>query len=106
MNKLLDQEEIMWRQRSWIQRINEGDKNTKFFHRIANDRRCLNYINSIKMNEIDIKDQSMLNNIFIIHYMEIFARCNGRIQANCSFLYPTQDPSSGESDARFTEEEV
>lgn len=37
--KVIDQEEIYWRQRSRTQWLKEGDSNTSYFHRIANGRR-------------------------------------------------------------------
>ena len=55
-------EEISWRQKSRETWLKEGDRNTGFFHRMANAHRRRNCLNSISINgrklvkEADIKD--------------------------------------------------
>ena len=44
INLLLDKEATMWRQRAKILWLKDGDKNTKFFHSKASQRRRRNYI--------------------------------------------------------------
>ena len=44
INLLLDKEATMWRQRSKIMWLKDGDKNTKKFHNKASQRRRRNYI--------------------------------------------------------------
>ena len=44
INLLLDKEATMWRQRSIILWLKDGDKNTRFFHSKASQRRRRNYI--------------------------------------------------------------
>ena len=39
INDLLDSEEIIWRQRSKVHWYRDGDRNTKFFHARASERR-------------------------------------------------------------------
>ncbi|XP_074347588.1 uncharacterized protein LOC141686452 [Apium graveolens] len=45
---ILDQKEILWRQRSKQFWLNAGDKNTKYFHATCNKRRRLNQIVKLK----------------------------------------------------------
>ena len=47
MVELLDQEEVMWRQRSRIQWLAAGDKNTRFFHLRASQRRKRNKVSEL-----------------------------------------------------------
>ena len=47
INELLDNEEIMWHQILKVQWLGLGDRNTKYFHTKASDRRRRNTINNI-----------------------------------------------------------
>lgn len=52
MNELLEREEIMWYQRSRVQWLKEGNRNTKVFHNKANQRRRKNAIEKLKDEQI------------------------------------------------------
>ncbi|OMO86337.1 reverse transcriptase [Corchorus capsularis] len=47
-NDLYDREEIMWRQRSKVSWLREGDRNSRFFHSVVNTRKAKNNIASIQ----------------------------------------------------------
>lgn len=44
--------------------MDEGDKNIKKIHNVANGRKCSNSINSIIFNHIVIYDQKELHDVF------------------------------------------
>ena len=48
LEEVLAQEEIMWLQRSRCSWYNEGDKNTRYFHYMANSRKKRNRIEALK----------------------------------------------------------
>ncbi|XP_057802915.1 uncharacterized protein LOC131018208 [Salvia miltiorrhiza] len=63
LDKLLKKEEIMWKQRSRADWLNEGDCNSGFFHKVAEGRKKRNYIREIhkldgtstrKLEEMDV----------------------------------------------------
>ena len=45
-------EEISWRQKSRVLCVREGDRNTKFFHCVANSHRRVNSIDRLIMNGV------------------------------------------------------
>ncbi|XP_030958820.1 uncharacterized protein LOC115980738 [Quercus lobata] len=47
INNLLDEEEMWWQQRSRVQWLGERDRNTKYFHHRASERRKKNTISGI-----------------------------------------------------------
>ena len=62
MDELLYKEEILWKQRSWIDKIKWGDRNTKFFRSKATWRAKKNNISSLRRN-----DGSVTENVAEIH---------------------------------------
>lgn len=50
LNEVLDQEELLWKQKSRLQWTMEGDRNTKFFHVSTLVRRHRNRVDALKIN--------------------------------------------------------
>ena len=65
------QEEISWRQKSRIRWLKEGDKCTKFFHRIANSNRRTNSIESLSVNGSITSNQIAIKNHVVQHYESV-----------------------------------
>ena len=73
------QEEISWRQQSRIHWLKEGDKCTKFFHRIANSNRRGNSIESLSFNGSPFSNQDMIRDHAVQFYESLFfEQCNWR----------------------------
>jgi hypothetical protein len=54
--ELYEREEVMWRQRSRIQWLAEGDKNTRFFHLRSSKRKKKNQISRLKKSDGDMTE--------------------------------------------------
>jgi len=61
--------DIFWRQRAKQQWMQQGDRNTKFFHRVANNKRKFNAIRNIKVNGQVFGDVVSMKNA-IVHFYE------------------------------------
>jgi hypothetical protein len=66
-------EEIMWKQRSRIQWLAAGDKNTRFFHLRASRRRKKNKINQLKKeNGVVTEDVMEMSRMVTSFYKELY----------------------------------
>ena len=61
-------EEISWRQKSRALYVNEGDNNTRFFHRLANSHRNANYIKKIKVDGVLYEDEAEVRSQLVLFY--------------------------------------
>ncbi|GJT41193.1 reverse transcriptase [Tanacetum coccineum] len=74
LKELYAREEIMWRQRSRIQWLKEGDKNTHFFHARASSRRNQN--NLLKLQNDDgtwVEDSAGICDMVSSYFQKLFA---------------------------------
>jgi hypothetical protein len=67
------QEEINWRQKSRVLWLKEGDKCTKFFHRVANSNRRSNSIESLSINGSTSSYQQVIRDHVTQFYKSLFA---------------------------------
>ncbi|KAK2419793.1 hypothetical protein QL285_030613 [Trifolium repens] len=73
LDNLLESEEMWWSQRSRVQWLQHGDKNTKFFHQKATHRRKRNQIDCIQDNQgTTFTEEENIENILINHFRELF----------------------------------
>lgn len=65
-------EEISWRQKSRVLWLKEGDKCTKFFHRVANSNKRYNSIESLSVNGSVSSDQPTIRTSVVQYYESLF----------------------------------
>ena len=74
---LLAKEERVWKQRSRVEWLREGDQNTRYFHSKATQRRCQNYVYRLKNNSgMWTSTQDQVPPIFIDYYQSLFTTVN------------------------------
>ena len=77
VNVLTEKEEIFWRQRSRVSWLAEGDRNTKFYHACASQRRRTNQIKGLRdENDVMQSDQLMISNIAMEYFHQLFNSSN------------------------------
>ena len=73
---LLDREAKMWAQRSKVQWLRDGDKNTRFFHSKATQRRRRNYIKGLyDENGQWCTHPSRVTDTVVQFYQKLFTSC-------------------------------
>ncbi|KAL9667325.1 hypothetical protein QQ045_001677 [Rhodiola kirilowii] len=73
LDQWLLREEVLWLQRSQISWLKFGDRNTKFLHACANQRRKKNWINELRDNRGNrFSDKNKLTSMATDYFNEIF----------------------------------
>lgn len=65
-------EEVYWRQRSKISWLKEGNRNTKFFHKVTSHNKSLNVIYGLMINGIWTQNKSEIRNEVESYYVNLF----------------------------------
>jgi hypothetical protein len=72
LEKVILMDEISWRQKSRALWLKEGDKNSSFFHRIANSNQNANTIGHLSINGIASTDQDEIRNHIAQFYEQLY----------------------------------
>ena len=77
LNRLCEKEEQMWHQRSRLQWIKCGDRNTQFFHGTATQRKQTNFIKGLRDSEGRWQsEEDTYTKIFVDYYADLFTTSN------------------------------
>ena len=107
LERIILMDEICWRQKSRALWLKEGDRNTKYFHRIANSHRRKNSIGSIIVDGETITDPAEINGKIVDFYSTLFTESGPRRPTLDDLTVSTIDESDVVClDRAFTEEEV
>lgn len=75
LDELLRQEEIMWKQKSRVTWLREGDRSTKFFHTSTVVRRWRNWIGGIKdENGALVTERAEIGQVFMTNFTNIYRK--------------------------------
>ena len=73
INELLDEEEIRWNQRSTVDWLKLGDRNTQYFHHMASQRKRKNEIKGLWDKNVKwCENMGEIANIATDYFSEIF----------------------------------
>ncbi|XP_059439185.1 uncharacterized protein LOC132171798 [Corylus avellana] len=80
----MEQEEVHWQQRSRVEWLRNGDKNTKFFHASANQRRNSNKIRLVHDMEGNPREsQEDIGKAFVEYFTTLFSTGQPRRMEEC-----------------------
>jgi hypothetical protein len=80
IEKLLEQEEIKWKQRSRANWLHHGDRNTSYFHSYATARKRRNTIKKLKDATRDFVEGNDLNPVILNYFSNMFSTENNIVQ--------------------------
>ncbi|XP_048491371.1 uncharacterized protein LOC125492703 [Beta vulgaris subsp. vulgaris] len=103
----MKRKEVYWAQNSRVSWLKEGDRNTKFFHTVASNKRRKNSISSIKVNGVKIDDPPKLKSSAAAFFKDIFKEewANRPVFEGLDFSHLSQEQAS-KLILPFSEEEI
>jgi hypothetical protein len=73
LSRLEDQRELYWRQRAHINWMKGGDKNTKYFHSHASDRKRINRIKKLKKESGEVvEEEEAMKEVVTNYFINLF----------------------------------
>ena len=100
-------EETSWRQKSREIWLKEGDKNTKYFHKMANARARKNFLSKIRINEVTLSSSDDLKEGVCRAYKSLLSELGDwRPKINGLNFKELGEGSASSLEVEFSEEEI
>lgn len=103
LEDLYEQKVSMLRQRARINWYFKGDKNTRFYHKIIQKRRCRNLIRKILWNGSFISEPNEVKSAFYFHFSNLFKKVKSPVEL---LLGSLETKALSESDSRWLDREL
>ncbi|GLU16375.1 hypothetical protein SLE2022_328130 [Rubroshorea leprosula] len=106
--QVLFKEELLWFQKSRVEWIASGDRNTTFYHLSTITRRCRNKVGALKIDGVWTEEPQILKNHVLNFFVHLFSRSSSTNPVPlASVSHPTIDASEHPTLIKpATEEEV
>lgn len=109
LDTLLDREASYWQQRAKVSWLKDGDRNTRFFHQRANNRRKCNKISGLRDSDgVWKEEESGIQSVVVDYFSTLFqSSTTGGSPANLDMVEPRVTSTMNDSlMLEFTELEV
>jgi hypothetical protein len=109
IHKLLEKDELQWKQRAKMDWLREGDQNTKFFHACVRQRQCRNRIEKIEDESGHVcTSQADVDQAFVKYYDNLFSTTGAGNITECvrSIGCTVTSEMNAQLTATFTSDEV
>jgi hypothetical protein len=78
LSRLEEQKELYWKQRAHVNWMKGGDRNTKFFHSAAMERKKMNHIRTLKTEDGGVAEaEEAKRDVAIDYFPQLFTSCAG-----------------------------
>ncbi|WOK96927.1 hypothetical protein Cni_G05635 [Canna indica] len=107
LDKLYHTEDLYWRQRAKKRWFKEGDRNTRYFHQCASNRKRANWINHLQTDLGPTSDREKMADMFKTHFVSILGvAVPPLLQVNWSYIFAPQHDLLQDMAAPFSTLEV
>jgi exonuclease III len=98
LSRLEEQKELYWKQRAHVQWMKNGDRNTKYFHSAASERRKINRIKKLRREDGSVvEDEGAMKDVVTNYFVNLFSSNAGtRVDELLDHIDPRVTPAMNE----------